>query len=355
MSTRINRTNTPARSGAPTPPKPAKIFQEYIDTLPLWKWELLVGISCPDNIDKLAQHLVTGDKLFICSDGGAKKHSGSFGWVIASATDSLWECSGIATGWHANSFRSEGIGQLAALVFLEAFTSYYQLHDLSIPPSTTAVAPWIRIATDNLGLIQHIETGLATKTVFAGVALSPEYDIVNEILEITNRLPIPLSWEHVLGHQDKKRKWYELTWMERLNVRADSLATEGLEGYDDPTTLVTHIPSSKVALRIAMTNITSHYATHLRKAATRPAMLNRVHKQYGWTPSQFDMIDWKAHHGAHKKLITMGKSKFVQKFIHQSLPMGEWYHKVHPSQSKICHSCKRKTESEMHLYRCLAR
>jgi hypothetical protein len=34
--------------------------------------------------------------------------------------------------------------------------------------------------------------------------------------------------------------------------------------------------------------------------------------------------------------------------------MGEWYHKVNPSQSTTCHLCKRKTESETHLYRCPA-
>jgi hypothetical protein len=40
--------------------------------------------------------------------------------VIATSKKFLWECSGIASGWFANSFRSEGIGQLALLVFLEA-------------------------------------------------------------------------------------------------------------------------------------------------------------------------------------------------------------------------------------------
>jgi hypothetical protein len=56
-------------------------------------------------------------------------------------------------------------------------------------------------------------------------------------------------------------------------------------------------------------------------------MLRRVHKHYGWIPAQFEMIDWKAHHGALRKL-RFNEKKFVTKFIHQSLPMGEVFHKI---------------------------
>jgi hypothetical protein len=92
---------------------------------------------------------------------------------------------------------------------------------------------------------------------------------------------------------------------------------------------ISMIPSSKVTLRIHNANITSHYTTHLCKAATRPTMLQRVHKHYGWIPAQFEMIDWKAHHDALQKL-RFNKKKFVTKFIHQSLPMGKVFHKIDP-------------------------
>jgi hypothetical protein len=55
-----------------------------------------------------------------------------------------------------------------------------------------------------------------------------EYNVVNEIIEITCRLPIPLIWEHVKGHQDDRKKWYELTSMEKLNIHTDKNATIGL-------------------------------------------------------------------------------------------------------------------------------
>jgi hypothetical protein len=71
------------------------------------------------------------------------------------------------------------------------------------PPPTE---PWIRIATDNQGLIERIRSGLATKTVFAGAGLNADYNIVNEIVNITQSLSFPLVWEHVKGHQDERRK-----------------------------------------------------------------------------------------------------------------------------------------------------
>ena len=81
-------------------------------------------------------------------------------------------------------------------------------------------APWIRIAADNQGLLMQIAAELATTTVFAGAGLSPEHNVAHEIIEINRRLPIPLKWERVKGHQDAVRKWCELTRVETLNVRA---------------------------------------------------------------------------------------------------------------------------------------
>ena len=109
---------------------------------------------------------------------------------------------------------------------------------------------------------QSILSDLAAPTAFAGSALCSEYDVVNEIIEIERRLPFRLTWERVRGHQDDKKKWYELTWMETLNLRADAHVTDGLDIPGDPQTTITLIPSSKIGLRVDQTDITSKYATH---------------------------------------------------------------------------------------------
>jgi hypothetical protein len=156
-----------------------------MDRLPIWKVELLAGTFTSHQIDTFRDYLLQGHLLLMCSDGGAKGNTGSFGWVIATPEKAIWESIGAATGWYANSFRSEGIGQLALLVFLEIYVEFYNLQDIPCPPPTPK-SPWIRIATDNQGLmITRIREGLESKTKFAGAGLSSEYDVVNEIIEIT--------------------------------------------------------------------------------------------------------------------------------------------------------------------------
>jgi hypothetical protein len=115
-----------------------------------------------------------------------------------------------STGWFANSFRSKGIGQLALLAFLEAFATCFQMHDLPLHQHFPPSDPWIRIATDKQGLIQCITAELATPTAFAGTGLSAKCNLVHEIVEIAQRLPFPLVWEHVKGHQDDVHQWCEL-------------------------------------------------------------------------------------------------------------------------------------------------
>jgi hypothetical protein len=142
--------------------------------------------------------------------------------------------------------------------------------------------------------------------------------------------------------------------METLNVRTNKLATDGLNIPGDPSTLVTLIPSSKLALRTNHTDITAKYATHLCKAATTPAMLKQFQTHYAWDKTDFLSVDWTAHHGAMQKMRFSGR-KFIIKFIHQDLPMGEVFHKIDPTQSITCSSCKAHPECEAHLYQCPAR
>jgi hypothetical protein len=120
---RVNRPHTPSIP-SPLPVPTTNSFPDHIAALPPWQNDLLQGTSQANKLYRLCQHLRAGTRLLLCSDRGAKQHMGSFRWAIATATATtiLWECSGRATGWFANSFRSEGIGQLALLAFLEAST-----------------------------------------------------------------------------------------------------------------------------------------------------------------------------------------------------------------------------------------
>jgi hypothetical protein len=188
--------------------------------------------------------------------------------------------------WERLLWTSGGLLELSKCKFYIAYWTFdadgvgrmLTKDELDTPPlllteGDTGNLQTIRIATDNMGLIARIQLGLEAKTVFAGAALCSDYDVVNELVISTKRLPIRLTWEHVKGHQDNRKKWYKLTWMETLNVRANVLATEALNLPGSPVPAITMIPSSKIALQIKFVDISSHYTTHLRKAASQPATL----------------------------------------------------------------------------------
>jgi hypothetical protein len=53
--------------------------------------------------------------------------------------------------------------------------------------------------------------------------------------------------------------------------------------------------------------------------------------------------------------LSYARKKFITKFIHQILPMGEVCHKIDPTQSITCSSCKVHPECEAHFHQCPAR
>jgi hypothetical protein len=82
FSSRVNRTSTP--SILANPPEPTiTSFQEFLDSQPRWKTELLNGVFSVGQVDSLGAHLLQGLPLLMCSHGGATANTGSFGWVIA--------------------------------------------------------------------------------------------------------------------------------------------------------------------------------------------------------------------------------------------------------------------------------
>jgi hypothetical protein len=87
----------------------------------------------------LSECLTQGVPLYFCTDGGALHHIGSIGWVIATEDDTLWDCTGSALGWNANSFRSEGLGHLSLLVFIQSFLAFHEINiHRPIAPTDTA-------------------------------------------------------------------------------------------------------------------------------------------------------------------------------------------------------------------------
>jgi hypothetical protein len=66
-------------------------------------------------------------QLYIVSDGGCKDKVGSYGFVVANATNSkrIWKASGRVRGNDISSYRAEAHGMLAAVTFVLAFAKHH--------------------------------------------------------------------------------------------------------------------------------------------------------------------------------------------------------------------------------------
>jgi hypothetical protein len=76
-------------------------FADYVATLPMWERDLLARATeehCPGySLYELLQQ--TNVNILVASDGGHKIDDGSFGWVIGTNHEVIWDCEGIARGY----------------------------------------------------------------------------------------------------------------------------------------------------------------------------------------------------------------------------------------------------------------
>jgi hypothetical protein len=266
---KVEKSRTPGLQFLPLTLSAPTTFDECCNQLPLWAHHLITFRRRleTDTFQTLYNCLVDGVPLFLCSDGGALKHVGSIGWVIATETELLWDCCGAAFGWHATSFRSEGLSHLSMLVFLQAFIRFYQIQPPNLAHLDDAALPrrqpLLRAAMNNKGLIQrNAQAPERQPYLFPSDALRAEYDVIISVTNIVTSLPFALHWEHVKGHQDDTVPTELLTRMEQLNIHADALAAISFE-ISTPMRIGPPLLDSIVDLQVNSTTIASHCATHI--------------------------------------------------------------------------------------------
>jgi hypothetical protein len=206
---KVEKSRTPlALLPIPWPLHSPTSFADYCLNCPLWEQQLILHARHLGSARSLTHCLSQGFPLYLCT-GGAHKHVGSLGWVIATEDEILWDCTGSAIGWHANSFRSEALGHLSILVFLQCFIDFHQIEvHRPVPSTDTALPrrrPWIRAATDNQRLLQRIAQAQQRRSnPFPSDALRAEYDTICGIITLIQSLPFEFHWEHVTtGHQNE--------------------------------------------------------------------------------------------------------------------------------------------------------
>jgi hypothetical protein len=202
---------------------------ELITTLELREQEMLQHLTLHVPSFQLIQELLDTSEandmstniwqMLFASDGSELHQMMSFGWVLSTPTGArLARCYGPATGPNT-SHRAEATSMLAASRLLLRLSQFcncnHQWH--------------VRYVSDNEGLITRATNRSKYTHSFPNATLAPDWDLVEEIYVTNATLNATASYRHVLGHQDRHKKYVDLPLDAQLNVeQTKKLATFNL-------------------------------------------------------------------------------------------------------------------------------
>jgi hypothetical protein len=155
----------------------------------------------------------------------------------------------------------------------------------------------------------------------------------------------------VRGHQDdKKTGKKKLTWVEKLNIRADQLATKArIKALQSSPPKFIPCKEAKVYLYINEKPITRNIQQEVHNAYNSPDLREFLCQKYKWKHHVPDTIHWE-HNGLLYKSLDRNEQRFITRYIYQRLPLhGSSYSKYH---TKACPICQHPNETFHHFLNC---
>jgi hypothetical protein len=134
----------------------------------------------------------------------------------------------------------------------------------------------------------------------------------------------PEILKHIYGHQDKQKT--KLTKMAILNIKADSLATKGLQSAFIRDIV---LPTDKAILYLNNKKVASNFTLHLREKFSATQMYQYYQEKHGWSNHIMDKIWWEAH-GAAIETYGLNKRMTIHKFIHDRAAVNVRESKFYP-------------------------
>jgi hypothetical protein len=173
-----------------------------------------------------------------------------------------------------------------------------------------------------------------------------------------NELP-NFQWMYtwVRSHMDDFLDWKDLSRPQQLNVMCDTLAKQAAEdaiarsrheGESLPGQL---LPHEKVAVFVSSVKQTSDPASQIRYACGKHAAKEFLTTEMGWSPQQFDEVDWEHLHACLQTKpdgFRTWLSKQHSNFCATRTQTQRWF----GSEDNMCPSCLAIEERAEHLCQC---
>jgi hypothetical protein len=332
-----------------TPPPSAKpkanTFPEHLAIhMEPWETHLLSDIvEYDDSNFSLADHVRLGDELILGTDGGDTDGNGTFGWALAIHNRILVENLGLSPGNQEQneSLRSESTGWLSLLRFIYHYQNYHQISFENCKKIHYC---------DNSSLVSRSPSSYRSAPTSPFEYLKADYDVQMQIIQTLHAIGTEIPTIHVKGHQDDSKSPSILTYQAKLNIRADTLATQAYQKYYRHQPHV-HYPASKCTLYINKLAVNRSYRAYLRRAYASHDTRAYLTDKFKWSRAQCENIDWYSH-GTSIKSLTPNQLRFVQRFIIDWLPVNNRLHIRGRAPTNLCGICNRDIETDRHFLYC---
>ena len=128
----------------------------------------------------------------------------------------------------------------------QPYCSCKRTPSITLSPSTQT--HFTNFLCDSESLLKRIQRAITRSWANPSHCLASDYDRESGIVDIIATLGISCNYLHVKSHQDDAIDIHLLPWTAQKNVHADTLATNYLDNYSEPSKLVPFIPACKASL-----------------------------------------------------------------------------------------------------------
>jgi hypothetical protein len=329
-------------------PRDNKTAEDFWDFLQSWDGDWLWNhVYTPFGIDALVDSIADGTAVLVTDGSYSRKIRSNIdgaGWMIYCRARCKVVFKGSFYKWcgSAGSYRGELLGLLAVRCMVLAVEKFY---DLSAGQRGL-------VASDNLGGLNKSRE--RRKKIPPG---SKHADILRCLHRVHATLRGTLQYKHVYGHQDKHKKWEQMTLLERLNYKCDALAKSAV-AYGIITCTET-VSTSRQRLPLESSVALFHDGVKISGECGREIQfqIGKVDgrefyiTQLGWYATAFDNVDWKSRDSAlHGKpdMFKMWLFKQSLSFCPSGKNMGRWFGSEHTS----CPNRNTPDEDAAHLLHC---
>jgi hypothetical protein len=262
-------------------------FWEYLKSWGgAWLWE---KIYLPFGLDAVVDAIAGGTAILVTDGSYSRKIRSEIdgaGWLIycRSRKKVIFKGTTFEISTKAGSYRGELLGLLAVHLLVSAVEIFFDL-----PPGLRGL-----VACDNLGGLNR------SKQRKKKIPPSGKHaDILRSLRRVHAQLRGQLRYQHVYGHQDRKKTWEQMTLLEKLNYKCDSLAKSAvhqgiLECPSKVSVARQLLPLESVAVFHDGQKISGEGGKELRFQIGKKEARQFYLSQLGWYAPTFDNVDWHA-------------------------------------------------------------